>query len=440
MKKILIVAYHFPPIVTTGTFRTMAWVTRLLDRGWKVSVLTTSNQTDNIEENFAHTALKHIRIYRVKSIDLIDALKQFLHADTLENNFDHKNPIKMAVNIPRKKGNTSFKDFATHLLKIPDKYLGWFFKSLPLIFNELRKEKFDVIYSTSPFMTSHLIALATKIISGGHWVADFRDPWVDNPFRTLPGRMLNTIDRMLEKMVVTKADRVVCVTPNMVEGFKRRYPEKQDSIYLVSNGYDPDEFTGNLIKRDYSDDEFVITHAGVFYGPRSPLPILKALQWLKTKNRSVARKIRLQLIGNPDYQGGHLADICENYDIQDMVKILPYMPKKDLIPYLKGSDCLLLMGFVGENQDIQLTGKIFDYLAVGKPILAVAPAKTDIDIVLGKELISSEMADPRDIEKIAEKLERMSSKNYPAGQRSRAYEWGNLFQSLENILDQTDGT
>lgn len=432
------VAYHFPPIVTSGTFRTMAWVKRLLESGWKVSVLTTSNQTDNIEESFGQTILGHVRVYRVKSIDLIDAVKQFLNAGTHKKKIDPENSGQTTEDLLLENGNKSFKDFATHFLKIPDKYLGWFFKSLPLICNELRKEKFDIIYSTSPFMTSHLIALVTKTISGAVWVADFRDPWVDNPFRNLPGRLLNKIDRILEKLVITNADRIVCVTHNMAEGLKRRYPEKQNNIYLISNGYDPGEFAGNLIKRDYADDEFVITHAGVFYGPRSPIPIFKALQLLKMQKNETARKIRLQLIGNPNYNGVHLAEICENYGIQDMVRILSYMPKKDLIPYLKGSDCLLLMGFVGENQDIQLTGKIFDYIAVCKPILAIAPEKTDIDIVLDKEPISSEMADPRDIEKIVEKLELMSSKDYPVGQGSRTYEWGNLFQALEKVLHQAD--
>ena len=434
MKKILIVAFHFPPIVTTGTFRTMAWVKRLVSNGWQVHVLTTNRLTDNIEKNYEAALLKKITIYRVNSPDLIFELKKRI---SRKESYKKQNPealTKDSQNFSNGSG-IPMKEYLTHVLKLPDKYIGWLFSSIPLLFKELRKIKFDVIYSTSPFTTAHLIALVLQFRLKSYWVADFRDPWTDNPFRQFPGKLLNRIDSFLENLVIKTADRIVCVTPNMTKNMKERFPFLKDRIHTITNGYDLKAFEHEKAKRDYKSDDFVIAHAGIFYGPRSPIPVFKALHLISREKNTLPGKIRLLLIGGTNYQGRSMQEICEEYGVSDQVDIIPFIPKKEVIRYLKGADCLLLVGFYGKHQGLQLPGKIFDYIAVGKPIFAIAPGDTQIGSMFTDSSLNGEIADPRDIDQISQKFKILMSRRHQIVEPDPNYEWDHLFSKMEQVLN-----
>ena len=440
MRRILIVAFHFPPIVTTGTFRTMAWVKRLLEKGWNVTVLTTNSESDHIDLGYEAELLKNVTIYRVNSPDLVAVIKQKI---TGKGSGGHKEISKSRVEssaIEKERSYAGVKDFLSYFFQIPDRYVGMLFSSLPLIFKELRKQHFDIIYSTSPFTTCHLIALVLKIQLKARWTADFRDPWVDNPFKEIPGKFLNKLDAFLERCVLKAADQIVCVTPNMTNRIKERYPEIENRIHTITNGYDANDFAMAKKRRDYGPDDFVIVHPGVFYGPRSPISLFKAMRSICRENKERFTKIRLLLIGEVMYQGKPMRSICDEYGISDQVDIIPYIPKREVIPYLKGADCLLLVGFHGKHQDLQLPGKIFDYIAVGNPIFAIAPEATQISYMLRELSPKNKIADPRDIDAIKETLLDMMSDSAGNCIPDLNYEWGTLFSKLEGIfgIDQLD--
>ena len=156
-----------------------------------------------------------------------------------------------------------------------------------------KQEPFETVFSTSPPLASQLAALVLKRRLGVRWVADFRDPLLDNPFRTR--RWPFPYDAMLEQAILRNADAVVANTEAMAEVWRKRYPQWRGKIHGIWNGYDPaDEVTAAAIEpRPYR----VISHAGTLYGGRHPVALLESLERLIVEGKVPATAIRVQLTG-----------------------------------------------------------------------------------------------------------------------------------------------
>ena len=204
-----------------------------------------------------------------------------------------------------------------------------------------------------------------------------------------------------------QADHIICVTENMKKDFINRYPFTKEKISYIPNGYDPEEYEDLEPLREFDEDCFVLTHAGTFYGPRSPLPIFEALSRLQRESPELIRNFRLQLIGITEYNGERIEDIAKRLGIDSLVKVIPPLNKKKALRYMKGSNALLLVGFKGKNSDIQIPGKFFEYMAINRPIFVVAPVVSGIGEMFYNENINGEISEPDDISDISNKLMRM---------------------------------
>src|SRR5262249_16868444 len=141
------------------------------------------------------------------------------------------------------------------------------------------------LYSSAPCWTAHLIGLLAKRITGLPWIADFRDPWRANPFRRFHHQSVDRFDAWLERQVVEHADRVVCNSGYVRDDFVARFPHRADRFVTIPNGFDPEDFDGITPSRPVGDDRLVLTHTGVFYGPRRPDPIFRAIRLLLDQKR-----------------------------------------------------------------------------------------------------------------------------------------------------------
>jgi glycosyltransferase involved in cell wall biosynthesis len=232
-----------------------------------------------------------------------------------------------------------------------------------------------------------------------------------------------------------QADHIICVTENMKKDFINRYPYVKEKISYIPNGYDPEEYEDLEPLREFDQDFFVLTHAGTFYGPRSPLPIFEALSRLQKESNEMIKHFRLQLIGMTEYDGERIEDIAKRFGLDSLVKVIPTLSKKKALGYMKGSNALLLVGFKGKNSDIQIPGKFFEYMAINRPIFVVAPRASAIWEMFYSENISGEISEPDDIADISNKLIRLvkSDQNHPF-QKTEKFNRHVLVQQLEKIL------
>jgi len=425
------IAYHFPPFAGSGTFRTLSWSRLLAKRGWDITVLTAKNPQPPLDDRLLEEIPSSIKIERTPCMNPMEGLSRIW----IRKKSQSRDSMPLGNEDASSNEAKSLKDWLTWWLHIPDNRIGWLPFSLKKAVKVIKENKASLIYSTSPFTTAHLIALLTRKICGIPWVADFRDPWRANPFRKIPYRSVDKWDQFLESCTMKQADHIICVTENMKKDFINRYPFTRGKISYIPNGYDPEEYEDLEPLREFDEDWFVLTHAGTFYGPRSPLPIFEALSRLQRESPELIRKFRLQLIGITEYNGEGIEGIANRFGVGALVKVIPPLNKKKALRYMKGSNALLLVGFKGENSEIQIPGKFFEYMAINKPIFVVAPRASGIGEIFYGDNISGEISEPDDIPDISNKLMRMikNDQGHPINKIEK-FNRHVLVQQLEKIL------
>ena len=232
----------------------------------------------------------------------------------------------------------------------------------------------DALISTSAPYTSHLIGYRLRDFAQIPWVADFRDPWIDNFTTQYPTRLHASLAQRFEQSVITRADRTLVVSEPMREAFLKRYAGlPEDQVITLTNGYDPADFV-SATPPSKRNTKFTITYTGSFYAhARSPSNFLAALKKCLDDQRIPRDNIQVVLVGNLASKINHE---IHQLNLSDVIQITGYLPHQASISYLLQSDLQLLMiGSLPGSQAI-FTGKIFEYLASNKPILALAPSRS----------------------------------------------------------------
>ena len=394
-------------------------------------MLTVKNPQPPLDDHLLEQIPASIKIERTPCMNLTESVNKLL----IKKKPQDKESIPLGNEHLSLKESKSLRDWLSWWLHIPDNRIGWLPFSVKKAVQVIKENKMSLIYSTSPFMTAHLIALLTKRLCGIPWVVDFRDPWRANPFKKIPYRSVDKWDEFLESCTMKQADHIICVTENMKKDFINRYPFTQKKISYIPNGYDPEEYEDLEPLREFDEDCFVLTHAGTFYGPRSPIPIFEAILRLQKDSNEIIRNFRLQLIGIAEYNGERIEDITKRFGIDSLVKVIPPLDKKEALRYMKGSDALLLVGFKGKNSDLQVPGKFFEYMAINRPIFVVAPRASGIGEIFYSENLSGEISEPDDISDISNKLIRMIKNDQGhAFKKIEKFNRHVLVQKFEKIL------
>ena len=223
--------------------------------------------------------------------------------------------------------------------------------------------------STSPPVACHAAALLTKWRFGIPWIADFRDPFYANPLR--PRKLSRPYEALLEGLIVSNADAIIANTEHAGDLLRRRYGRFEKKIHVIWNGYDPEEPLAALPlpKRDQK----VLMHAGTLYGGRHPGALVASLDRLIERGVLNPDRVRLRLIGwmentsvpwtsQPAFQA--LRDRgCLEY-------ISEVIPQPEAVREMAEADGLLLLDLNDTGQAVQVPAKLFQYVRIGRPILA----------------------------------------------------------------------
>lgn len=366
MKKVLILTYYWPPSGGGGVHRNLKYAKYFRDFGWE-PVIYTAQDADYPSED------------------------KSLFKDVPENLEVVKHPIWEPYNAYRKlvgikKDKKIYSGFISENKKmgfkqrlavwvrgnffIPDARKFWIKPSIRHLVKYLKENPVDAVISSGPPHSMHLIGLGIKKKLNIPWVADFRDPWTNIDFYDqlqLSG-WADRKHKRLEKEVLQKADQVVTVSWHWAEDFKNL---GAPATKVITNGFDPEDFE---FEGAPSPAEFSISHIGSLNKDRNPPILWEALKELCDEVPGFKDKLVIRLIGNTDISvKGELErlDLMKNADFQG------YMPHKEVLKQQKSSQVLLLLLNNTPNVLGVVPGKLFEYMATGRPILAIGPSEGD---------------------------------------------------------------
>ena len=288
-------------------------------------------------------------------------------------------------------------------LLVPDASVTWNLTAIPAAIRIVRREGIDVVMTTSPPGSIHFVGAAVKQATGTRWLADLRDPLVANQQRRADSaatRARQAANEQLARLVARRADAISCVSDAIAE--EVRGLEPRGVVRTIANGCDFDDFAGLEYR---PAPRFRITHAGSFFGKRDPRPFLQALH--DSGVDAVAR-----FVG--DFRSSD-REWAETLGLGDRLELIPYAPRLESLRLQRDSEALLLLipDADGRGKGV-LSGKVFEYLAAGRPILAVVPPDGAAAELI-RETDAGVVVAPDDVEGIGSALRELSERFLDGG-------------------------
>ena len=244
---------------------------------------------------------------------------------------------------------------------VPDENVTWNLTAIPAAIRIVRREQIDVVITTSPPTSVHLVGAAVRRATAARWIADLRDSIVANPHRRTESALVRAKERTgqsVARRVARSADAVVAVSEPIADELRTLGARRVETI---PNGCDFEDFAG----LEYRPSERLrLTHTGSFFGRRSPRPILEALAGSDVD-------ASLRFVG--DFRAAD-REWAANLGLEDRLELHPYLPRKHVLAMQKDSEALLLLipESGGRGRGV-LSAKVFEYLAAERPILAAVP-------------------------------------------------------------------
>ena len=365
MKNVLIIAYYWPPSGSSSVQRVLKFTKYLAEFGWRAIVLTVNEgHYSAIDTTFVEEIPASVKIFRVKSIEPHTSYKLFAGM---------KSNKEIPVNVMEEKNASWLKKIAFWIrvdLFIPDSRIGWIPFAIKQGKKILKNEKIDIIFSSAPPATVHLIARKLSKWAGLKWVADFRDPWTNIYYKKQFKRFIlsKKLDEKLEKQVLQSADAVTSVSNlDLTTDYYPKAPDEK-KYYYIPNGYDDDDYKSysSKIIKNKKNNKIIITHIGSVGDERVPKNLFTAVAVLHRDNIINPNTFNITFIGNNEPS---LLAECKKRGIEDYIKLIAYVPHKHIFAYMQESTVLLLLITNVNDSGGIVPGKTFEYLRSGKPLL-----------------------------------------------------------------------
>ncbi len=363
MRRVLIITYYWPPSGGSGVQRWLKMSKYLPENGWQPVVYTAENAEYPVEDpSLQNDVVPESEVIRRPIVEPYSFYKRFLGIKKSEK-------VKAGfINEGKKK--SGWKEKLSVWIRgnffIPDARRWWVRPSVKFLTKYLKEHPVDAIISTGPPHSMHLIAKALHKKMSIPWVADFRDPWTDIDFyRDL--KLTKCADRRhhrLERQILTEATKVVTVGWDCAKGLENHGAE---DVRVITNGFD-DITESDETPHVHLNDGFIMSHIGIIGANRNPEKFWQAIGELDIP------ELKIRLIGQID---NSVVDSIKKNNIGKFVEIIPYIPHNQVVEEQRKSHVLLLFVNNTPNAKGVLTGKLFEYLASGRPILAVGPEDGD---------------------------------------------------------------
>ncbi len=343
--KVLLVTLYFPPAGGGGVQRPLKFATHLPALGIETHVLAPDNpKWIHMDEELS--APTQAWVHRVRYV----GPRGRRPSEELHGKHGLERALTQARLLPRR-------------LIVPDEAATWNVTAIPAALRIARAEKIDVVLTTSPPGSVHLVGAAVKRTLGVRWIADLRDSLLAHQDRradTLAVRVKSRTVRIVGGVVARNADAIVTAFDSIGEEMRALSPTGR--VVTIPNGSDFDDFEGMA----YTPGErFRITHTGAFFGQRDPKPFLRAVADARLDD------VVVRFVG-----GFRAADreFAESLGLGDRIEVIPFVPRRRSLELQRDSEALLLIASeAGGRGTGVIPGKVFEYLAAERPILAAVP-------------------------------------------------------------------
>ena len=360
MKKVLIITYYWPPSGGPGVQRVLKFAKYLPQLGWEPIILTVKNgEYPAIDESLEKDIPLDCKVFKTNSFEPTVLYRRFTGMQP-----DEKIPV---ANLSQK--NVSWKKKISNWIRlnlfVPDAKIGW----IPYAVKEgkkiIKKEQPDIIFSSSPPPTVHLIAKKLAKWSGIKWVADFRDPWTKIHY--LQDKKINSVSRninkKLEANVISGCDAAVCVSNNFVNLITENNRSK---FTIVTNGFDKELNH----PADKNPDKFTILYIGGLTRNRFYPEFFKCLVDSLNSGKIDKLKVEILFVGSIDPE--ILNEIKDAVGIKDInFSFVNYVAHKKALEYMHRADLLLLFLEKVEGYEGHIPGKLFEYISTKNPVLGI---------------------------------------------------------------------
>ena len=359
MKRVLIISYYWPPSGGSGVQRWVKFAKFLPQEGWQPVIYTPANPelttVDHTLEEEIPTEAEILKTHITEPYGLY----RKLFGGGKPASEGEVNPI----NSRKKTLKQKISMFIRGNLFIPDPRCLWISPSVKYLKKYLREHPVDIIVSTGPPHSMHLIARKTALATGIPWIADFRDPWTKMFYFKHLGlsRWAEKRHRILEKSVLDNADTIVAVSPLVQEEFQAM---TATPVELITNGYDDDDFE-QIVE---PDGYFNITHTGLFASDGNPEILWKVLADRCASDSEFARMLRIRLAGKNDKE---ITASIESAGLAANLRDVGYVDHQRAVREQKNASVLILPLRKEPEYRATLPGKLFEYLASGRPVLGI---------------------------------------------------------------------
>lgn len=371
MKKVLIITYYWPPSGGSGVQRWLKFAKYLPQYGWEPVIYTPENPEANaVDEALLKDVLPGTEVIKTRIWEPYQFYKKLIGKSD-------KKAIKANL---IGSSDTSFRHklslFIRGNLFIPDPRIFWVRPSVRFLKKYLKEHPVDAIISTGPPHSMHLIAQQVARATGIKWIADFRDPWTEIfYFKHLKlSRYAYKKHRRLEQGVMDSADRIIVVSRQMREDFKKR---TVTPVEIITNGFDPDDFINRQQppEADAAHRRFRLVHTGIFADNGNPGYLWESLGEKAQADPAFRNDLEIRLMGQAD---DSVLKAIEKAGLSENLVNMGYVPHTTVTRWQQAASVLLLPLRKEPESAAILTGKFFEYLASGSPILAFGPVNGDL--------------------------------------------------------------
>lgn len=378
-KRVLIITYYWPPAGGSGVQRWVKFVKYLREFGWEPIIYTPSNpEFPEIDHSLESELPNDLTILKQPIWEPYSFYKKFVGLN---------NESRLKTGIVQEKKNNSLAHKVSVWIRgnffIPDARRFWIHPSVNFLTGYLSRNKIDAIVTNGTPHSLHLIGLGLKERFDIPWLADFRDPWTNIDFfdDLLLTPWAEKRHRTLEKQVLRTANCVTVTTPGTRNDFLKISPNA--NVHSITNGFDTTDFDNIEVE---PDDKFVLAHIGVLTPSRNRPFFWKLLKELTEEIPEFATHFRLRLIGGVDES---IIQELEKLELNSLVEVKEYIPHNEIIKELKKARLLLLMIRNSQNQETIIPGKVFEYVASGRPVISIGPPNSDSAQILSQAKVGT---------------------------------------------------
>lgn len=399
-EKVLFISYIFPPVGGSGVQRNLKYVKYLPASNWQPLVITVKDIMYHVHDySLVDEIPNEAIIVRTGSIDpfrIGGIIKQ------------HKNKKQEKDTGPQ----SAIDEFhpPSHLMKayrtarsflaFPDSVVGWMPFVIIAGIKIFRQHRFQVIFARSVPYTGAIAALILSKLTYRPYVLDFADGWTDDPHLNAPSLMHKKGHAWLERMIVGRANHVIVYSDVLARRFELRYPWLSNRITILPNGYDPEDFSSVMPMPRDNPNKHRIVYIGSLYEHQIDnfLTFLGALRNLSQQDQEI---VEVFFIGKVHFDANRL---IMQYGLSSMIKLLGYKPHFEALSYLASADSALL--FIKEGDKTMVTGKIFEYLGMQVPVIAIIEPDGLAADILRKVDMGMMIVPPRDVERLSKVIRK----------------------------------